>query len=70
MKNRTTVAERPPRFLDINDLADQLNVSVATLYRWRSDGSDMPKGFKLGGLVRWTQKAVDEWVQVQMDKSA
>jgi excisionase family DNA binding protein len=60
---------RSPK-LDINELASQLGVSTATLYRWRSTGADMPRGFKVGARVRWTQEAVDEWVKSQMRKEA
>jgi len=56
--------------LDINELADQLGVSAATLYRWRSIGADMPRGFKVGGRVRWTQDSVDQWIEAQMAKEA
>jgi len=52
--------------LDINELASQLGVSTATLYRWRSTGADMPRGFKVGARVRWTQQSVDDWIDKQM----
>lgn len=52
--------------LDINELASQLGVSTATLYRWRSIGADMPRGFKVGARVRWTQQAVDDWIDKKM----
>lgn len=58
------------QIIDIGDLATQLGISVATLYRWRSEKRDMPRGFKAGGKVRWTQQAVDEWVAAQMVKEA
>lgn len=45
-------------------------MSVATLYRWRSDGTDMPKGFKIGGRVRWAQETVDLWLDAQVAKDA
>ncbi len=57
-------------YLDINSLAAQLGISAATLYRWRSEKRDMPRAFKAGGKIRWTQKSVDEWVQAQMLKEA
>ena len=62
----TEIADRQRRYLDVNDLAEQLGMSVATLYRWRSDGTDMPKAFKIGGRVRWTQLAVDVWIDAQI----
>ena len=60
------VSSRHRRNLDVNDVAEQLGMSVATIYRWRSDGTDMPKAFKVGGRVRWTQKSVDDWIDAQI----
>lgn len=57
-------------YLDINDLAEVLGLSKASLYRWRSDGTDMPQGFKIGSRVRWTQQSVDEWIEAQQLKAA
>jgi excisionase family DNA binding protein len=57
------------RYLDINDLAEQLGMSTATLYRWRSDGTDMPIGFMIGSRVRWKQETVDAWIAAQEAKA-
>jgi len=56
------------RYLDIAELAEQLGVSVQTLYRWRSEGHDMPKGFMVGARVRWRQETVDTWIEAQEAK--
>ena len=56
--------------LDINELAEQLGISVATIYRWRSEGQDMPHAMKIGGRVRWTQDSVDSWLAEQLEVSA
>lgn len=58
------------RHLDVHQLADQLGVSVQTIYRWRSEGADMPRGFKVGNGVRWRQERVDEWIAAQEAKEA
>lgn len=58
------------RHLDVSDVAEQLGVAVQTLYRWRSEGKDMPKGFKVGGRVRWRQESVDAWITAQELKVA
>lgn len=63
------VSSRPRRNLDVNDVAGQLGLSVATLYRWHSDGTEMPKAFKIGGRLRWTQLSVDEFVDAQIAKA-
>lgn len=60
---------RSRKFLDVNELADQLGVSVATIYRWRSEGVDMPQGFLVGARVRFTQEIVDAWVSAQIAKT-
>ena len=66
----TTDLRKVPRFLDINDLAEQLGISVATLYRWRSDGTDMPRGFLIGSRVRFKQEVVDLWIEAQQTKAS
>ncbi|PPH27809.1 AlpA family transcriptional regulator [Rathayibacter sp. AY1F9] len=67
MTDTKRVASRT--FLDVNDVAGQLKVSVATLYRWRSIGADMPKGFKVGSKLRFTQESVDAWIEEQQAKA-
>jgi len=68
-KMSTQTLRTKTRYLDINDLAEELGVSVATLYRWRSDGSDMPTGFKIGSQVRFRQETVDAWIEEQERKA-
>lgn len=49
--------------LTINQAAEKLGLSVQTLYKWRSDGSDMPKGFTIGNRVRFYEDVVDAWIE-------
>jgi len=58
------------RYLDVHDVAAELGVSVQTIYRWRSEGADMPVGFLVGSRVRWRQETVDEWIATQEHKAA
>lgn len=58
------------KLLTINELAEQMGVAVQTIYRWRSDGTDMPKGFKVGNLVRWREETVDAWIAAREGKVA
>ena len=53
--------------LNVVEVAEQLGVSVATIYRWRSLGESCPPAFKIGGNVRWSQEAVDGWLAEQME---
>lgn len=55
--------------LSIQEVAEQLCVSTATLYRWRSEGQDMPRAMRIGSRVRWTQESVDEWLSLQLEAS-
>ena len=64
------VTPRQRRFLDINELAEQLGISVATIYRKRSQAEDLPTGFKIGARVRWRQETVDAWIEAQEAKAA
>lgn len=57
------------KYLDVHAVADQLGVSVQTIYRWRSEGFDMPVGFLVGSRVRWRQETVDLWIAVQEAKA-
>jgi predicted DNA-binding transcriptional regulator AlpA len=49
------------RHLNEHELAELLNVSVATLRRWRILGYG-PKFVKFGAAVRYSMEGVHEWV--------
>lgn len=55
------------RYLNIDNLAEQLGISASTIYRMRSVGEDLPKAFKIGTQLRWRQETVDAWVAGQED---
>jgi excisionase family DNA binding protein len=43
------------------DLAELLSVSLATVYRWNSDGNGPPR-LKLGKHVRYRTGDVEKWL--------
>ncbi|MDY3555750.1 helix-turn-helix domain-containing protein [Gemmata sp. JC717] len=47
--------------LDAHDLAALLKCSVRSVYRMR-DRRELPAHLKLGRLVRWPRKVIDEWL--------
>lgn len=59
------VLTRARRLLDVNDLAEQLHTSVATIYRKRSLNEPLPAAVKFGGSIRWRQETVDAWIEAQ-----
>ena len=54
------------RWVSIVDLADELDVPVATVYQWRSKGHG-PRGDKFGRHVRFRRSDVDAWVAGRLD---
>ncbi len=55
-------AESPAKLLDVRGVAALLNCSPRQVYRL-ADAGRMPAPVKLGGLVRWSQCVIDEWVR-------
>jgi excisionase family DNA binding protein len=54
--------------LSVQDLADYLDLPVATLYAWRYRGHG-PSGFRVGRHVRYRQSDVDKWIDDQLTVS-
>jgi predicted DNA-binding transcriptional regulator AlpA len=55
-------------FLRVNDVADKLQVSRATIWAWSKAGK-FPKPVKLGaGVTRWSEQDVDDWIEMQANK--
>lgn len=50
----------------IQDVAEFLGVSKATVYRWRTYNPDrLPPALELGSSVRWVPEQVIEWAKMQ-----
>lgn len=55
----------------IQDVADFLGVSKATVYRWRTYNPDrLPPALELGSSVRWVPEQVMEWAKSRTNKKA
>jgi excisionase family DNA binding protein len=54
--------ERKDRLISVDELADYLGVSVATLYQWRYR-REGPPGFRVGRHVRYRWTDIEEWIE-------
>ena len=54
------------RLLTPRQLAEYLEVRVATLYAWRYAGEG-PPGFRIGKHLRYRSSDVDEWLRDQIE---
>ena len=57
--------EHRDRLLTVEDLADYLAVTVATLYQWRYR-KEGPPGFRVGRHVRYRWSEVEAWIEQQL----
>ncbi len=48
--------------LNVKRVAELLSCSPRTVYRWVDSGL-LPQPIRIGGSVRWPEKAVMEWVE-------
>lgn len=51
----------PAKLLDVQGVADLLNVSSRHVYRL-ADGGKMPRPIKLGAAVRWSRQTIENWI--------
>jgi excisionase family DNA binding protein len=59
--------EEYPYLLRVEDLAEVLGVSRATLYRWLARGGALPPSRRLGGRRVWARPHVVRWL---LDRTA
>ncbi|MGH8924013.1 MAG: helix-turn-helix domain-containing protein [Acidimicrobiia bacterium] len=53
------------RLLTVDDLAEYLDVPVATIYSWRYRRQG-PPGFRVGRHLRFRQSDVEDWIVKQL----
>lgn len=54
------------QLLSIPGLAAFLDVSVQTVYKWRTNGTG-PRGIRVGRHIRFRRQDVDRWLESQAD---
>lgn len=54
----------------VRDLAKQLGISTASVYRFRSEGKDhlLPPCIMVGVQPRWRQETIDKWLARQEEE--
>jgi excisionase family DNA binding protein len=57
----TSTVESPSGMLGVKDVAQLLSCSSRHVYRL-CDGGLMPRPVKLGALVRWDRRAIEQWI--------
>jgi len=65
----TTLPPKPEALMDRQQIAEFLNVCVATLDNWIKKGA-FPKGIMLGRSRRWKPQAVRDWLASQETEQA
>jgi excisionase family DNA binding protein len=62
------------RLLNVAEVAEILGLSERTVWRWRNQ-KRMPQGITIGRVVRWSYRAIMEWIaagcpaSVEMERS-
>ncbi len=58
-----TISKTEPLLLDVRDLAAQLSVSAATIYRWDAEGV-LPAAIRVSaGTTRWSRTTILRWLE-------
>jgi excisionase family DNA binding protein len=55
------------RMLSPEELAERVNVPVATVYAWRYKGEG-PRGYRVGRHVRFSLADVEAWLDSRRDR--
>ena len=55
------------RLLGVRELAERLAVNPRTVRRWREQGR-LPRAIEMGGVVRWRQEDIDQWLSTPTSK--
>jgi len=68
METNTTVVSGLELLLSIEELAEYLDVPVATIYDWRVDGKG-PCAVRIGRRVKFSISDINAWIATQREQS-
>jgi excisionase family DNA binding protein len=68
METKTTATGGLEPLLTIEELAEYLDVPIATIYDWRVDGKG-PCAVRIGRRVKFTISDVNAWIDRQRESS-
>jgi excisionase family DNA binding protein len=68
METNTTAASRLEPLLSIEELAEYLDVPVATIYDWRVDGKG-PCAVRIGRRVKFSISDINAWIAIQREQT-
>jgi excisionase family DNA binding protein len=63
MRNSTDDNKDEGFFLGPQQLANQLNISVRTVWRWVSAGTLCKPDVRIGRVIRWRRSTIERWLQ-------
>ncbi|MBV9124321.1 MAG: helix-turn-helix domain-containing protein [Planctomycetes bacterium] len=59
---------QPKDLLTAREVADRLNVSLRTVWRWAGN-QVLPAPFRMGRIVRWKTRDIDRFIEQQLPSS-
>jgi excisionase family DNA binding protein len=54
--------------MSASEVADFLGISVNTLHQLRYRGDPLPRGYRVGGRIKYRRADVEAWLEEQADR--
>ena len=54
--------------MSATEVAEFLGISVNTLYQLRYRGDSLPRGYRVGGRIKYRRSDVEAWLEQQADR--
>lgn len=53
--------------MSATEVAEFLGISINTLYQLRYRGDSLPRGYRVGGRIKYRRADVEAWLEEQVD---